>query len=614
MDTARQRAAAREACTSFLQSRFSVHERGQRYRNADERMSLADIELDVWEEMLVLARRQRNKARGACSLPPEILTSVFLFLRDDWEPQKTSYSETASSAGGAEVVAHTEYSLGWITVLAVCHSWRQVALSAPSLWTRISCSGVHPQYIPVMLARSRGLPLVLDAHGDPENSETYVPLPSVGVWLCRSVLLRTQNLYLDGLPTAYLTQLLTALCHSTPMLVDFRVDHAYEEGSRGLPRIPENVFDQRAPKLQRVQLQDVIFPWNTVSFVNTLVELRLAYTDHSLTEGLDRSYAPTAQQFHDVISSMNALKMLSLIRVFPLAADDSYSYTITLPPGFEELLLSASEHLITSCVDLFGRMTIPKHTRVTMNLTPFVDDEDLDNIYSIPATMRHLFGPVETTAPLGLYLTQKSLYTSYADQPQRDILTSEIPSSRDKWSLFDDSPRICGGRGLYVSYPGSSINETLLAHLSSLPLRKVRSIICATDAANLFTSPDSWIVHFAQSRDVQNVSIPYDAALPFIEALHETALNANDTGCTLLFPALRTIAFHVDPEFEGHFTDALHVRRRNLNVALVDMLHCRRQAETPLELLLVDEKLSHWRVWDRAKELVRVDSFSCQSK
>ena len=93
----------------------------------DERTSLADVELDVWEEMLVVARQQRNATRDACSLPPEIMASIFLTLRDIWGPQGTASLAPVSGADGTKVWG-AKYSLGWLTILAVCHSWRSVRL------------------------------------------------------------------------------------------------------------------------------------------------------------------------------------------------------------------------------------------------------------------------------------------------------------------------------------------------------------------------------------------------------------------------------------------------------------------------------------------------------
>ena len=119
-----------ETCTNFLQSRFDAYKRGKGTVLTDERTSLADVELDVWEEMLVLARRQRNATRDACSLPPEIMASIFLILRDVWCPQGTASPTLALGSEGTNVWG-TKYSLGWLTILAVCHSWRHVRLSHP---------------------------------------------------------------------------------------------------------------------------------------------------------------------------------------------------------------------------------------------------------------------------------------------------------------------------------------------------------------------------------------------------------------------------------------------------------------------------------------------------
>jgi hypothetical protein len=75
--------------------------------------------ITILEELLVTARRRRNSFAPVSILPDEILTDVFLTLRDCWKPHDADESRRLRRE-------RFPYALNWIWVTHVCHSWRKV--------------------------------------------------------------------------------------------------------------------------------------------------------------------------------------------------------------------------------------------------------------------------------------------------------------------------------------------------------------------------------------------------------------------------------------------------------------------------------------------------------
>lgn len=81
------------------------------------RIACLDAELRAIEDprTAVTARKYRNSAVLACGLPDEVLRAVLSMVNEIWKP-------IAKGTSG--------YSLGWIYVVHVCSSWREVRVGA----------------------------------------------------------------------------------------------------------------------------------------------------------------------------------------------------------------------------------------------------------------------------------------------------------------------------------------------------------------------------------------------------------------------------------------------------------------------------------------------------
>lgn len=114
---------------------------------ADERAQL-EAQLSEAQQRVVALASQLNTGVGFVWLPEELLIEVFKWHRALWERECD--------------VQRGRNAYGWITVTHVCHRWRDVALHAPSLWTRIRA--MHSECVQAFLERSRTMPISVEGH------------------------------------------------------------------------------------------------------------------------------------------------------------------------------------------------------------------------------------------------------------------------------------------------------------------------------------------------------------------------------------------------------------------------------------------------------------------
>ncbi|KZV73834.1 hypothetical protein PENSPDRAFT_262246 [Peniophora sp. CONT] len=109
--------AVQETWEALIRSRFEGAS-----LEKDTRALAVERELAALKAGLVLAQRLRNAAVFAsCALPAELLSLIFLHLRDNWLPEQQETPEDA-----------WELTLGWMTVLLTL----RVSPIQPALSTR----------------------------------------------------------------------------------------------------------------------------------------------------------------------------------------------------------------------------------------------------------------------------------------------------------------------------------------------------------------------------------------------------------------------------------------------------------------------------------------------
>jgi hypothetical protein len=109
----------REYWRPLVQARFNDILSGSSSKIEPLNIANLDSELDG---LLQLARVERNQKLLVCTLPSEILVSIFALVRDVWPAERQHNSRTGVDS----------YTAGWMNVMHVCKSWRNVRLFAQS--------------------------------------------------------------------------------------------------------------------------------------------------------------------------------------------------------------------------------------------------------------------------------------------------------------------------------------------------------------------------------------------------------------------------------------------------------------------------------------------------
>ncbi|TFK64141.1 hypothetical protein BDN72DRAFT_881674 [Pluteus cervinus] len=165
------------------------------------------------------------------SLPPEILSRIFLLLRNAFLKYTSSF----------------KVFLDWLPIVQVSQHWRQVALDCADLWSELPC---NKNLLPLFLARSRTCPVSLSVMTSERNIPSIISaLQSLPRIRRLQALMRLEawNTIMSGLrlPALELTELALS-CLS--------------EGDPGIPIWPENFLGGNAPRLRRLILGGVPFP------------------------------------------------------------------------------------------------------------------------------------------------------------------------------------------------------------------------------------------------------------------------------------------------------------------------------------------------------------------
>jgi hypothetical protein len=110
---------------------------------------IRSLEESILESMGVLStlRHRRNVLAPVSSLPTEVITPIFSFVRLSGTPQPGKKPD----------------HLAWLYVSHVCHHWREIALDLPLFWSHVDFTNLTLAGAAEILARAKMAPLHLEA-------------------------------------------------------------------------------------------------------------------------------------------------------------------------------------------------------------------------------------------------------------------------------------------------------------------------------------------------------------------------------------------------------------------------------------------------------------------
>ncbi|KAH9161215.1 hypothetical protein EDB89DRAFT_755179 [Lactarius sanguifluus] len=326
-----------------------------------------DAQIRALVESVRTLKLRRNALAPISSLPTEVVTTIFSFLR---VPRASS-----SFAGNC---------LAWLRVAHVCHRWREIALNQPLLWSHVDFTTLTLTGAAEMLSRAKMVPLHLEAR---------VP---VGCWDDSRFSAFQNELYarishichlVISAEPSHLHRTLERLTSPAPTLeyLSLSVELTrYESGTiggRGFVPLPDTLFDGTAPKLSSLELRNCNINWKSPLLRG------LKHLDIRIPSEL-----PSLSVCLDALDGMLQLKTLvlhsaSIAPLIPLNVER----TVTLP-FLTYLDIAAS---VESCGLALVHLVLPALTCLCVAASSrYPQGSDLQKL--LPYVARHAHGPQDT--------------------------------------------------------------------------------------------------------------------------------------------------------------------------------------------------------------------------
>jgi len=279
-------------------------------------------------QMTAEEARQRNFLAPVSRLPPELVLLVFTHLRD--------------------ICMITRFiRRDWMNVTGVFHSWREIALCAPNLWTNIRISKGTYRWASEMLYRSQQSPL--SAHVDYKGlnrhpRELYADTDAVLTTLEENVG-RCSELSLCNVQTESFGKFFPPN-HDASHLHSLKVTSNHFLVKIAKRRVILSDQTLCASALRRLTLSMVELDLNS-SFLRGLTHLKI-------TSGLFRPSA--AQNFLKILPDMVTLESLDVDGTIPLPVTPRQSSTTGTGkihiPTLKKLRIDASKENITTLLSI----------------------------------------------------------------------------------------------------------------------------------------------------------------------------------------------------------------------------------------------------------------------
>ena len=325
-------------------------------------------------------RSRRNSLAPILSLPTEITTLIFSFLRP------------TSSA-----------SLKWLRVAHVCHQWREIALNQPLLWSHINFTNLSSVGAAAILDRAKTAPLYLEArafdgHWDNARFSAFEEqLLACVPRICRLSI---------STDIPQFPKTLERLISPAPTLERLSLDCREP--------IPETLFSGITPRLSCLELHGGCgIGWKSP----LLRGPGLRYLD---VFSPSAESAPSLSVWLDALDEMPQLKMLTLEVASPTADDGGpfpfdVKRTATLP-SLTHFNISDSPR---NCAFALAHLDLPALTCLNVKVDSFLrDGNDVRDVF--PYIGKHAHGSQDTQPLQSILIRGK--------QTRADFLVWPVPN------------------------------------------------------------------------------------------------------------------------------------------------------------------------------------------
>jgi hypothetical protein len=268
-----------------------------------------DDDLEALEERKRALRTRRNSLSPISSIPPELLSAIFVF--------HAQRMRLRLNPGNPNV-------LSWLLVGHVCHHWREVALRTPELWATpfLDCSKATDE----MLARSKMAPLNLKIGWRYRMESIQKALMHVERLQVVSLLFLDS----DNAGCRCIMDFINKLSScSAPKLRSL----ALEVGEKQTPRVVIPISFP-APNLCNLQIKNCDLSWASAVLTGlTVLDIKK----------LSPEYLPTLDELISALRRMPALHTLALEDALPTLSPHTAS--LPHPPRAMDVQLPHLKHL-----------------------------------------------------------------------------------------------------------------------------------------------------------------------------------------------------------------------------------------------------------------------------
>lgn len=293
-----------------------------------------DEDINQFEIEIRSLKRKRNELASISVLPPEVLSKIFIFVRDT---MPNHY--------------HRNPQTQWIRIVGhICHQWREVALSCPTLWSIPVFT--NPELVQEMMQRSKMAALTIKL-----TTGSWTPRILGQLENAMAQIFRIRFLHLAfGSHPDKLKNIFSTLSQPAPHLERVVLtDGTYHVHSTQYS-LPKNAFTD-APALRSVELDRFNFVWESAIFKHDLTTLKLRNVRVASPEG------STIRQMLEALAHMPRLRTLELVNSIPPHTTASGNEPI---PEFDALEYLTLDAKAPECIQLLRCIKYPPH--ITLNL------------------------------------------------------------------------------------------------------------------------------------------------------------------------------------------------------------------------------------------------------
>ncbi|KZV60345.1 hypothetical protein PENSPDRAFT_694346 [Peniophora sp. CONT] len=532
------------------------------------------------------AARRRNGFNRWCCLPSELLCLVCVFAQElcGWpavRPRRDTIVDNEFDEMGHEGLS---YNPGWITMIHVCATWREVFLASPLLWTQPKdCFAIPGSLWNLITQRSGQLPLHLEIHGETTLSDIGVDL-RLAQCFSASTYDRVEQVHTFEIPLKVYEKAAALLRKALPGLDKLILD--LQDPSH-VPALPKELC--LSPNVTELALYGCR-PWRWDSPI--LSPLLTSLTIHLRDGWISPDLLPSTTQLVNLLSSMKSLRYLILGDVFSCAPPSSDCPPCNLPPTLRSLHLTASDGVqAVACAMFIPHLNYSHDTRLDIHM--FVDTSRTHIEHdAITVTGAPSFKSLASSALRHLYRQSAPTHLTFDDE----VLLSHNSMQDDGPTLMSSCSNIPGVTSQVRFYIGVfGVYRSI--DFASIPAFSLRAISLVCPRAYALLDQEAWWSWLSDATNVRclGVSVGYCTKLSRLARSPAVV----DSSRHLWLPRLKTVHIYADDGARDRGEQ--HARDACLPF-LLNLARGRHHSGSPFSDVVVDECLRGLSVWDTIRK------------